>query len=40
MQEKSCRCSVEIRDLTVKKHDGVILDHINLSVRHLRRFWP
>lgn len=34
MQEKSCRCSVEIRDLTVKKHDGVILDHINLSVHH------
>ena len=29
-----CHCSVEIRGLTVKKHDGVILDHIDLDVHH------
>ena len=31
---QTCRCSVSIRGLTVKKHDGLILDHIDLDVRH------
>lgn len=29
-----CQCSTSIRNLTVKKHDGVILDKINLDVHH------
>ena len=31
---QTCRCSVSIRGLTVKKHDGLILDQIDLDVRH------
>lgn len=31
---KTCQCSVRIRGLSVKKHDGLILDHIDLEVRH------
>lgn len=30
----TCHCSVRIRGLSVKKHDGLILDHIDLEVRH------
>ena len=31
---QTCQCSVTIRGLTVKKHDGLILDHIDLEVHH------
>ena len=30
----TCQCSVSIRGLTVRKHDGLILDHIDLEVHH------
>ncbi|HIU30755.1 MAG TPA: metal ABC transporter ATP-binding protein [Candidatus Caccousia avistercoris] len=30
----NCKCSVSIRNLTVKKKDGVILQNVNLDVRH------
>lgn len=29
-----CRCSTQIRNLTVKKHDGVILHNVSLDVHH------
>ncbi|HEX2985615.1 MAG TPA: metal ABC transporter ATP-binding protein [Caproiciproducens sp.] len=30
----TCRCSTKIRNLTVKKHDGVILYNVSLDVHH------
>lgn len=30
----TCQCSVSIQGLTVQKHDGLILDHIDLEVHH------
>ena len=29
-----CKCSMEIRDLSVRKKDGFILEHIHLKVTH------
>ena len=34
VSHEHCRCSVEIQNLTVKKHGSVILQDINLSVHH------
>lgn len=34
MTEKKCKCSTQIRKLTVRKHDGVIIHDINLTVHH------
>ncbi|WP_312692275.1 metal ABC transporter ATP-binding protein [Caproiciproducens sp.] len=30
----TCRCSTQIRNLTVKKHDGVIIHDVSLDVHH------
>lgn len=30
----TCKCSTQIRNLTVKKHDGVILHNVSLDVHH------